>query len=132
MKRVLFVCVENAGRSQMAAAFANHLGEGRILAESAGTTPAVHVNPIVVKAMMEKGLDVSQNRPAMLDLEQAKRADMIITMGCSVAEICPAPLLKNNVDWGLKDPKGKSLEEVREIRDEIERTVQKLLSELHA
>jgi len=116
----------------MAAAFANHLGKGRILAESAGTTPAEHVNPIVVKAMMEKGLDVSQNRPAMLDLEQAKRADMIITMGCSVAEICPAPLLKNTVDWGLKDPRGKSLEQVREIRDEIERMVQKLLSELQA
>jgi len=132
MKRVLFVCVVSAGRSQMAAAFANHLGEGRILAESAGTMPAEQVNPIVVRAMMEKGLDISQNRPVMLDLKKAKRADMIITMRCSVAEIYPAPLLKKNVDWGLKDPKGKSLEEVREIRDEIERTVQKLLSELHA
>jgi arsenate reductase len=132
MKRVLFVCVENAGRSQMAAAFANSLGKGRILAESAGTIPAEHVNPLVVKVMMEKGLDISRNRPAILDLEQAKRADMIITMGCSVAEICPASLLKNSVDWGLKDPKGKSLEEVREIRDEIVRRVQKLFSELHA
>jgi arsenate reductase (thioredoxin) len=132
MKRVLFVCVENAGRSQMAAAFANNLGKGRVLAESAGTMLAEHVNPAVVRAMKEKGWDISQSRPRMLDLERAKRADMIITMGCSVAEICPAPLLKYSVDWGLKDPRGKSLEEVREIRDEIERRVQKLLSELDA
>jgi arsenate reductase (thioredoxin) len=130
MKRIMFVCVENAGRSQMAAAFANHLSKGRVVAESAGTLPAEQVNPIVVKVMQEKGLDISHNRPVKLDLEKAKRADIIITMGCSVEEVCPAPLLKNSVDWALLDPKGQSVEKVRKIRDEIERRVQKLLSEL--
>ena len=126
----MFVCVENAGRSQMAAAFANHLGKGRVTAESAGTLPAEQVNPVVVNVMLEKGLDISHNRPVILDLEKAKRADLIITMGCSVADICPAPLLKNSVDWGLKDPKGRPVEEVREIRDEIERRVRALLATL--
>jgi arsenate reductase (thioredoxin) len=130
MKRILFVCVENAGRSQMAEAFANQLGKGRVIAESAGTIPAKQVNPVVVKVMMEKGLDISHNRPAMLELGNARRADMIVTMGCSVAEVCPAPLLKNSVDWALEDPKGKPVEKVRQIRDEIERRVQRLLSEL--
>lgn len=130
MKRILFVCVENAGRSQMAAAFANHYGRGRVIAESAGTAPAETVNPTVVKVMGEKGLDISLNHPARLDLEVAKRADRIITMGCSVEEVCPAPLLKNSIDWALEDPKGKPVEKVRQIRDEIERRIQRLLSEL--
>ncbi len=130
MKKLLFVCVENAGRSQMAEAFANHYGKERVIASSAGTVPAEHVNPTVVSVMREKGLDISRNRPAKLDFEKAKRADMIITMGCSVEEVCPAPLLKNSFDWALPDPKGQPVEKVREIRDEIERRVQRLLSEL--
>ncbi len=114
----------------MAEAFANHHGKGKVIAESAGTVPAEHVNPTVVDVMREKGLDISHNRPAILDLEKAKRADMIITMGCSVEEVCPAPLLKNSVDWALADPKGQPVEKVKEVRDEIERRVQQLLSKL--
>ena len=130
MKRVLFVCIENAGRSQMAEVFANHYGKGRVVAESAGTVPANEVNPTVVKVMKEKGLDVSRNRPALMDLERAKNADLVVTMGCSVEEVCPAPLLRDAVDWGLEDPKGRPIEKVREIRDEIERRVQELLSNM--
>jgi arsenate reductase (thioredoxin) len=130
MKRILFVCVENAGRSQMAEAFANHYGGEKVIAASAGTVPAEHVNSTVVSVMREKGLDISRNHPAKLDLGKAKSADVIITMGCSVEEVCPAPLLRNSVDWVLPDPKGQPVEKVREIRDEIERRVRQLLSEL--
>jgi len=129
MKRVLFVCVENAGRSQMAEAFANHYGRGKLIASSAGVVLAERVNPVVVEAMKEKGIDISANKPKLLTTRMAEEADQIITMGCSVEKICPAPLLKNVTDWGLEDPKGKPIEKVREIRDEIERRVLKLISE---
>ncbi len=114
----------------MAEAFANHYGRGTVVAESAGTVPAGEVNPTVVKVMKEKGLDISRNRPARIDLEQAKSADLVVTMGCSVEEVCPAPLLRDAVDWGLEDPKGRPIEKVREICDEIERRVQELLSNI--
>jgi arsenate reductase len=123
-KEILFVCVENAGRSQMAQAFAEKNG---LRANSAGTVPASRVNPIVVEAMKEKGIDVSKNVPKMLTPEMINRADLVITMGCSVEEVCPKPMLaqmqKKLIDWNLKDPKGKSLPEVRGIRDEIEKRV---------
>ena len=130
MKRILFVCVENAGRSQMAEAFARKHGRGLLSAESAGTMPPKLVNPVVVQAMKEKGIDLSENYPRMLDLKRAESAEVIITMGCSVEEYCPAPVLKKAFDWGLADPKGKPIEEVRKIRDEIEQRVLKLLREL--
>jgi protein-tyrosine-phosphatase len=130
MKKVLFVCVENAGRSQMAEAFANHYGKGKLLASSAGIMLADRVNPLVVEAMKEKGIDISTNKPKLLTPAMAEGADKIITMGCSVEKICPAPLLKNVIDWELEDPKGKPLKKVREIRDEIERRVLKLIAEL--
>jgi arsenate reductase len=129
MKRVLFVCTENAGRSQMAEAFANQYGKGKVVASSAGVMPADHVNPIVAEAMKEKGIDISNNKPKLLTTKMTEEADKIITMGCSVEKICPAPLLKNVVDWGLEDPKGKSIEKVRQIRDEIEKRVSKLALE---
>ncbi len=129
MKKVLFICVENAGRSQMAEAFANHYGKGEIEASSAGIMLADRVNPTVVKTMKEKGIDISMNKPKLLTMKMAEEADKIITMGCSVEKYCPAPLLKNVLDWGLEDPKGKPIEKVREIRDEIERRVLKLLTE---
>jgi arsenate reductase len=120
----LFVCVHNAGRSQMAAVFAERRG---LKAESAGTMPSAEVNPTVVKAMKEKGIDLSENSPQMLTQEMIDRADFVVTMGCSVEEFCPRPMLermqKKLVDWGLDDPKGKPLEEVRKIRDEIEERV---------
>ena len=130
MKKVVFVCVENAGRSQMAEAFANHYGKGKLIASSAGVMLADKVNPVVVEAMREKGIDISLNKPKLLTTEMAEGADKIITMGCSVEKICPAPLLKNVIDWDLEDPKGKPLEKVREIRDETEKRVLKLIAEL--
>ncbi len=130
MKKVVFVCVENAGRSQMAEAFANHYGSGEIVASSGGVMLAESVNPFVVEAMKEKGIDISMNKPKSLTTAMAEGADKIITMGCSVEKICPAPMLKNVIDWDLEDPKGKPLERVREIRDEIEKRVLQLIEEL--
>ncbi|MGD0449870.1 MAG: arsenate reductase ArsC [Candidatus Bathyarchaeia archaeon] len=126
--KVLFVCVENAGRSQMAEAFANKYGQGKLTAQSAGIKLAPQVNPVVVQAMKEKGIDISSNKPKMLTQEMANQADLIVTMGCGGSDFCPGPFFKENVDWVLEDPKGKSIDKVREIRDEIERRVQKLIS----
>lgn len=130
MKRVLFVCVENAGRGQIAEAFANHYGKRRLVASSAGVMLADKVNPVVVEVMKEKGIDISMNKPKLLTMKMAEDADLIITMGCSVEKFCPAPFLKNVIDWGLEDPKGKPIKEVREIRDEIEAKVLKLIAEI--
>ncbi len=127
MRKILFVCVENAGRSQMAEAFARHYGEGKVEAQSAGTMPGSQVNPTVVAVMKEKGIDLSKNRPKTLDPGMIEKVDAVITMGCSVAEYCPAPMLKKTVDWELEDPKGRPIDEVRKIRDEIERRVLQLL-----
>jgi len=127
MKKVLFVCVENAGRSQMAEAFANHYGEGKIEALSAGTMPSKEVNPLVVEVMREKGIDISNNKPKLVNTQMVQEADIVIVMGCSAQGFCPAPLLKKVVDWGIEDPKGKPIEKVREIRDEIERRVKELI-----
>ena len=130
MKKILFVCVENAGRSQMAEAFANYYGKDKLAASSAGIMLAERVNPVAVAAMKEKGIDISLNKPKLLTTRMAEEADIIVTMGCSVEKYCPAPLLKNVVDWDLEDPKDKPIEKVREIRDEIERRILKLLAEL--
>jgi len=120
----LFVCVHNAGRSQMAEAFAKRRG---LKAASAGTLPASAVNPAVVQVMKEKGIDVSSNAPKLLTTEMINQATLVVTMGCSVEEVCPRPMLakmqKKLVDWNLEDPKGKTIEEVRRIRDEIEAKV---------
>lgn len=129
MKRILFVCVENAGRSQMAEAFANYYGRGMLIVSSAGNKPADKVNPVVVEAMKEKGIDISMNKPKLLTFQMAQDADLIVTMGCDDQGICPGPFFKPTVDWKLEDPKGKLIEEVREIRDEIERRVQNLIAE---
>ncbi len=123
-KEILFVCVENAGRSQMAQAFAEKYG---LKASSAGTVPSSRVNPVVVEAMKEKEIDVSKNVPKLLTSDTINRASLVVTMGCSVEEVCPKPMLaqmqKKLIDWNLQDPKGKSLAEVRVIRDEIEKRV---------
>jgi arsenate reductase (thioredoxin) len=124
---VLFVCIENAGRSQMAQAFAERLG---VRAASAGTMPSRAVNPIVVLAMKESGLDLSGRAPRLLTTEMIGRASLVVTMGCSVEEACPKPMLaklqKKLVEWDLPDPKGKQIEEVRAIRDEIEKRVREI------
>jgi len=129
MKKVLFVCVENAGRSQMAEAFAKMYGKGKVEAMSAGTMPAQEVNPRVVQVMREKGIDLSISKPKLVTNQMVQDADMIIVMGCSANGFCPAPLLPKVKDWGIEDPKGKPMEKIREIRDEIENRVRLLINE---
>ena len=128
--KVLFVCVENAGRSQMAEAFAKTYGKGKVEALSAGTMPAKEVNPVVVQVMLEKGMDLSANKPKLITNQMVQDADTIIVMGCSAEGFCPAPLLNKVIDWGIEDPKGKPAEKVREIRDEIEKKVKMLIDEI--
>ncbi len=112
----------------MAEAFANKYGQGKLTAQSAGIKLAPKVNPVVVQAMKEKGIDISRNKPKMFSQEMANQADLIVTMGCGGSDFCPGPFFKETVDWALEDPKGKSIDKVREIRDEIERRVQNLIS----
>lgn len=125
---VLFVCVHNAGRSQMAAALLEHYAAGRVRVRSAGSTPASEVNPAVVAAMREVGIDLSTAVPKRLTDEAVREADTVITMGCGDA--CPVYPGKRYLDWDLPDPAGKFLDEVRPIRDEIDRRVRALLEEL--
>jgi arsenate reductase (thioredoxin) len=120
--------VHNAGRSQMAAAFAERLGEGTVRVRSAGTTPAHEVHPNVIEAMREVGVDLSANRPSRLRDDQVREADVVITMGCG--DECPFYPGKRYEDWDLPDPAGKPLDEVRGIRDDIERRVRGLLESL--
>jgi len=129
MKKILFVCIENAGRSQMAEAFANKYGKDKFIVSSAGNKPADEVNPLVVEAMKEKSIDISMNKPKLLTFQMAQDADLVVTMGCNDQGICPGPFFQPTVDWKLEDPKGKTIEKVREIRDDIERRVQKLITE---
>lgn len=129
LKKVLFVCVENAGRSQIAEAFAKKYGKDKVTVSSAGNKPADKINPVVVEAMKEKDIDISTNKPKLLTFQMAQDADLIVTMGCNDQGICPGPFFKPTVDWTLEDPKGKPIEKVRKIRDEIERQVQKLLED---
>jgi len=130
MKKVLFVCVENAGRSQMAEAFANLHGNGKIEATSAGTMPSNEVNPVVIQVMQEKGIDISKNKPKPLDTKTVQEAETIIVMGCGAQGFCPAPLLKKVVEWELEDPKGKPIGKVRQIRDKIEIKVKNLIDKI--
>ena len=128
MARVLFVCRQNAGRSQMSEALFNQAAEGRHEAESAGTTPAGAVHPEVVAAMRELGVDLAGRVPQRLSDELAERADVVVTMGCGDA--CPYIPGKRYVDWELEDPSGRPLEEVRRIRDDIAQRVRTLAAEL--
>jgi arsenate reductase (thioredoxin) len=125
---VLFVCVQNAGRSQMAAALLNHRAQGRVHVRSAGSDPAEEINPAVVEALAEMGIDVQQEFPKPLTDEVVRAADAVVTMGCGDA--CPIYPGKRYLDWELDDPAGQPLEVVRRIRDEIDRRVQTLLAEL--
>ena len=126
MKTILFACLHNAGRSQMAAAWFNHLADpDKARALSAGTQPGTKVHPEVLVAMNEVGIDLSQAKPQFLSDELARKAEMLITMGCG--EACPhVPGLRRD-DWPLEDPKGKSVERVREIRDDVKARVERLL-----
>ena len=129
MKKILFVCVHNAGRSQIAEAFFNHYAKGKAQAFSAGTHYASRIDPIVVEAMAERGIDISNKRPKMLTLEMLGVADKVISMGCGVEGVCPATFVPTE-DWQLEDPEGKPIEQVRGIRDEIETKVKTLLEEI--
>ena len=113
----------------MAEAFASKYGKDKIVASSAGNKPAERVNPTVVEAMKEKGIEISNNKPKLLTFQMANDADLIVTMGCNDEGICPGPFFKPTIDWKIEDPKGKPIEEVRLIRDEIERQVQRLIEE---
>ena len=129
MKTVLFVCVGNSGRSQMAEAFFNHLAKEKAKALSAGTEPASTVDPTVIKLMKEVGIDISGNKPKPLTPEMIDQANLVITMGCGAEAACPASWVETR-DWGLEDPKDKPIEKVREIRDEIKTRVLNLLKEV--
>lgn len=125
---ILFVCVHNAGRSQMAATLLDHHAQGRVHVRSAGSEPAERVNPSVVQAMAELGVDVSQEFPKPLTDEVVRAADVVVTMGCGDA--CPLYPGKRYIDWQLPDPAGRPLEEVRPILDAIDQRVRALLDEL--
>ncbi|MFE0681205.1 arsenate reductase ArsC [Streptomyces sp. NPDC058961] len=125
---VLFVCVHNAGRSQMAAAFLTHLSQGRIEVRSAGSAPADAVNPAVIEAMKEAGIDISVEIPKVLTTEAVQASDVVITMGCGDA--CPVFPGKQYLDWKLEDPAGQGIDAVRPIRDQIEARVRVLSAEL--
>jgi arsenate reductase (thioredoxin) len=132
MKRILFVCIHNSGRSQMAEAFLNASAADVATAESAGTEPADRLNPVVVQVMTEEGLDMSGHYPKVMDADMVDRADHVITMGCDVdAGVCPSAFVPTE-DWGLDDPKGKPIEVVREIRDQVRAKVEELVSALKA
>jgi protein-tyrosine-phosphatase len=125
---VLFVCVHNAGRSQMAAGFLRELAGDRIDVLSAGSEPADRLNPVAVEAMAEEGIDITGNTPAILTTDSVRESDVVITMGCG--DTCPIFPGKRYEDWDLTDPAGLPLEQVRPIRDEIRRRVEALVAEL--
>jgi arsenate reductase (thioredoxin) len=126
--QVLFVCVHNAGRSQMAAALLNHYAAGRVEVRSAGSAPADTINPAVRDAMAEVGIDISAERPKLLTTDAVEASDVVITMGCGDA--CPIFPGKRYLDWELTDPAGQGVDAVRPIRDEIDARVRGLLDEL--
>jgi arsenate reductase len=130
-KSVLFICVKNSGRSQMAEAFFNSMARDRAIASSAGTQPAPEINPVVVQVMREAGLEIGQKRPRSLTLEMMERADRVIAMGCGVQEVCPARIVPTE-EWQIEDPEGMPVDEVRKIRDDIREKVAALIKELSA
>jgi len=125
---VLFVCVHNAGRSQMAAAYLTHLAGDRVEVRSAGSTPAESVNPAVVEALREEGIDISAEVPKVLTTSAVEESDVVITMGCG--DVCPFFPGKRYEDWVLEDPAGQGVEAVRPIRNEIRRRIEELISEI--
>ncbi|TFC77643.1 arsenate reductase ArsC [Cryobacterium cheniae] len=125
---VLFVCVHNAGRSQMAAGYMTALSEGRVEVLSAGSAPKDQINPIAIEAMAEEGIDIANNVPKILTTEAVQESDVVITMGCG--DTCPIFPGKRYEDWELADPAGQGIESVRPIRDEIKARIQALLAEI--
>ncbi len=126
--RVLFVCIHNAGRSQMAAGYASSLSAGRVEVRSGGSEPGNEINPVAIAAMAEEGIDISQGVPQLMTTEAVRDSDVVITMGCG--DVCPIFPGKRYEDWQLTDPSGLPIDEVRPIRDEIKARVESLLAEL--
>ena len=125
---VLFVCVHNAGRSQMAAGYLTHLAGNKIDVRSAGSEPADEINPVAISAMAEEGIDIAAEQPKILTADAVKASDVVITMGCG--DSCPFYPGKRYEDWVLDDPAGQSLDTIRPIRDQIRRRVESLIAEL--
>lgn len=125
---VLFVCIHNAGRSQMAAGYMTALSGDIVEVRSGGSEPGDQINPIAIQAMAEEGIDISQGIPRLMTTEQVRDSDVVITMGCG--DVCPIFPGKRYEDWELVDPKGKSIDEVRPIRDNIKRRIEQLLAEI--
>jgi arsenate reductase len=129
MNKVLFVCIHNSGRSQMAEAFFNRYAAGEALAYSAGTRPAIHVDRNVVEAMREIGIDMGKQMPKVIIPSMIEDADRVVTMGCMADEVCTAMFIPTE-EWQIEDPEGQSLEKVRVIRDEIQNRVQGLIQDI--
>ena len=129
-KTILFVCVENAGRSQMAEGFFKKYAPSRFKTVSAGTKPAYQLNPTVVEVMKEVGIDISKQKSKELTEEMIRHSYNAVNMGCMDKNFCPAIFVPKVIEWNLEDPKGKSIEEVRKIRDEIEKRIKELVSTL--
>lgn len=129
-KTILFVCVENAGRSQMAEGFFRKYAPSLYKGISAGTKPVSQINPLAVEVMKEVGIDISNQKSKDITEDMMRNSAYIVNMGCMEKESCPTLFLHNLVDWHVEDPKGKSIEKVREIRDEIEERVKKLVGNL--
>ena len=125
---VLFVCIHNAGRSQMAAGYMTALSDGAVEVRSGGSEPGTEITPIAIQAMAEEGIDISQGLPQLMTTQQVRDSDVVITMGCG--DVCPIFPGKRYEDWELDDPKGKSIDDVRPIRDDIKRRIQALIAEL--
>jgi arsenate reductase (thioredoxin) len=129
-KTILFVCVENAGRSQMAEGFFRKYVLAEFEPISAGTKPTSQINPIVVQAMSEIGVDIKRQKPKSITEDMMRNSTKIINMGCMDKSFCPTLFIPNLIDWGIEDPKGKSIEQVREIRDEINHRIKQLVTNL--
>jgi protein-tyrosine-phosphatase len=129
-KTILFVCVENAGRSQMAEGFFKKYAPKGFKVQSAGTKPGYQLNPMVVEAMKEVGIDISKQKSKELTDEMIRDSDSVVNMGCMDKNFCPTIWLPKVIEWNLEDPKGKSIEKVREIRDEIEKRVKEVVAEI--
>ena len=131
-KNILFVCVENAGRSQMAEAFFKKYAKNQFHVISAGTSPSSHLNPVVVSVMNELGIDLENQKPQLLSSSMIEDSNKTVNMGCMDKESCPSLFVKDVDDWNIEDPKGKSIEDVRKIRDQIKNDVLNLLNSIES
>ena len=131
-KNILFVCVENAGRSQMAEAFFKKYAKNQFNVISAGISPSSHLNPVVVSVMNELGIDLENQKPQLLSSSMIEDSNKTVNMGCMDKESCPSLFVKDVDDWNIEDPKGKSIEDVRKIRDQIKNDVLNLLNSIES